>query len=137
MYSFDNFPSSLGSQRLFRVLWPCQFLEGDTESYLITSVTNKTARPYKTPSRHVPTRPLSILTIVFPVISEEASFLKQNLYLHLPFLTFLTSCLAILATRNQFKFSLVACLGQARAPFRDDEAEGHDSDRASRCVKVR
>jgi len=31
-----------------------------------------TSRPYKTPSRHVPTRPLSIFTIVFPVKSQEA-----------------------------------------------------------------
>jgi len=43
-----------------------------TESLYIFSVTNQTSRPYKTPSRHVPTRPLSIFTIVFPVKSQEA-----------------------------------------------------------------
>jgi len=33
--------------------------------------------PYKTPSRHVPKRPLSIFTIVFPVKSKEKFFSKQ------------------------------------------------------------
>jgi len=40
----------------------------------VTSLQNlfTSRRPYKTPSRHVPTRPLSIFTIVFPVKSLEA-----------------------------------------------------------------
>jgi len=36
-----------------------------------------TSRPYKAPSRHVPTRPLSIFTIVFPVKSQEAFFFES------------------------------------------------------------
>ena len=55
MYSFDDFFSLLVASSfqyalyLFQVLCPCQFLEGDMESYSITSVTNQTSHPYKTP----------------------------------------------------------------------------------------
>ena len=49
-------------------------------------ITNQTSHPYKTPSRLVPTRPLSIFTIVFPVKSEEAS--SKNNECRLPFPTF-------------------------------------------------
>jgi hypothetical protein len=66
------------------MLSPSQFLEGDTE----TSITNQTSRPYKTPSRHVPKRPLPIFTIVFRIKHEEAIFLKTMYALHLPFPTF-------------------------------------------------
>jgi len=51
MYLFDNVSSSSVDKfastalNLFRVLWPCQFLEGDTQSWLITSVTNQTSCP--------------------------------------------------------------------------------------------
>jgi len=54
MYQFDNFSSSsvdcslMRALDLFRVLWPCQILEGDTESWQIRLVTNQTSRPDST-----------------------------------------------------------------------------------------
>jgi len=60
----------------------------------------------KTPSRHVPTRPLSNFTIVFPVKSEEA-FFQNNDCPASSFPDLLASCRAVLVMRIQHRLSLV------------------------------
>ena len=57
--------------------------------------------------RHVPTRPLHV-SHKLDVTSLQDPFatnLPKKMCTHLPFPTFLTSCIAILATHNQFRLS--------------------------------
>ena len=56
-----------------------------------------TSRPYKTSFYFYYCVPRKIRRGILP---------KKNVHSHLPFPTFLTSCLAVLATRIQFRFSL-------------------------------
>jgi len=78
MNSFDNLSSSLGSISSALALLVSRGRHGklvDNFSHEldVMSLQNPfTSLPYKTPSCHVPTRPLSIFTTVFPVKSREA-----------------------------------------------------------------
>jgi len=56
----------------FRPMFP-KLVDNFSHESDVTSLQDPfTSRPYKTPSRHVPTRPLSISTIVFTVKFQEA-----------------------------------------------------------------
>ena len=76
---------------------------------------------------HIPTRPLHVTSLkLCSAQIRRGIFLKTNVCSHLPFPTFLTSCLAVLATRNQFRLSLpylalsfpkIRCVHPSKWPF--------------------
>jgi len=100
MDSFDNISSSLGSISS-ALVWAVsrgrhgKLVDNFSRESDVTSLQDSfTSRPYKT-------------TVYFnncvPRKIRRGILHKTMVYLHLPFPTFLTSCLAVLATRNQFR----------------------------------